>query len=367
VIVATAFRPDGTAEAAMLAALDGGDTDAYLVALASAPVLIAHVPRRGAPYPVLLESGGRSHLMVFTSRTAAQRGNELHGQGENWNLAVLPLAAVLRQWRNATTWLLIDPGTPLETRTARDDLVARLRSAGVELGDMPAVGPAGDPQPLQIPIITWRLKRVAVSASLATLGVAVFLVAVTTPGVSPAVAAGALAAALFGTWWLVPALRQLGNARRWQHSEQGARRAALSAAQRGRPPTPVVAACACMVPVGLAWLAAGVGVAGSGLRDPSPALIVTLPLGAVCLLLAAFTVVGIARALRGQSAQLRAPATMTVSIAVLLVIGIVGTAIGGDSGGLSPTMLVPPVLALLAGLATSLLRAPAAAAWLGET
>lgn len=362
----TAFQPANAAEAAMIDARERSDPAGYLTALASVPVLVAHLPGQGVPSTVMVERDGRRHLLLFTSRAAAQRGQQLHGQGQDWNLIEVPLATILRQWRGAETWLTIDPGTPLETYGSRDELVRELTGVGIDLGDVSRPDAADQPQPFRLPMMAARAKSVAVGLGLLVVGPLLFGMGIAAPNEVPVpIALTGLAGALFGGWRVWRFVNELRVARTWQGAQPVPGSGVPRVRRQGLPPVPVILACACMVPGTLVSVAAGIGLALVGFRDRDLTLTLAVPLGVLCLAMIALHTIGIARAWRGTSAMLlKVPAYLTIGLLALFALLYLWTEIDQGNAELEPSMVVIPALAALAGAAVLLLRTTAATAWL---
>jgi hypothetical protein len=114
---AAAFVPSGEVEVKLLDAVQRGDNDAFLRALAESDVLLRvpddsePAPRPGwpgFPWPVT-EIGGRPSIPVFTS---IERLRDMAGPAPG-PVTRLPFASVIRYWPAATTALAVNPGTTL--------------------------------------------------------------------------------------------------------------------------------------------------------------------------------------------------------------------------------------------------------------
>ncbi len=111
------FVPAGEVEVKLLDAVQRGDNDAFLQALAEADVLLqmpedADVELRpgrpGFPWP-MTEIGGRTSIPLFTS---IERLRDMAGPTPG-PATRLPFPSVIRYWPSANTALAINPGTTL--------------------------------------------------------------------------------------------------------------------------------------------------------------------------------------------------------------------------------------------------------------
>ncbi|MDP9849043.1 hypothetical protein [Streptosporangium lutulentum] len=132
-------------------------------------------------------------------------------------------------------------------------------------------------------------------------------------------------------------------------------------------PTSVVLGVVLMVPVFLAWLAAGPAwmVVTSNMEGDGMILfwILGVAILALCLLLAFMAGAGMLQAWRGQSMKISIPAGFTL---FLFFISVLNMIINGKID-FAPSQLVPLVLGACAGAALFLLNGASASAWFARS
>ena len=110
----TDWAPATDAETAMRDALLDGDQERYFAVLAGMTVLLPTPPEvPGDPAPVgwaTWNSGGRTHVLAFTSPGAMHSCLPRHGGGAR----ITTFAELAGGWPNRDWWLAVNPGLPIE-------------------------------------------------------------------------------------------------------------------------------------------------------------------------------------------------------------------------------------------------------------